>query len=226
MALLIPWSFQEALTVVGGAWGAGRGRGKYIFKDNLEANIIFILIYPQSSLTRPQTCLMSRNCKMATNSTCLPLHSLWAVTRTQIFQLRDCCRQNGCKEYQDVHECPTPRGTEPQNCRSRKTRHSPPPHPPTRQNTEHPHKYTWAHMTHICTCMNMQTHTQWGTQRPSHALMAPLTGLQAHPCPNSYTLLKAGVTYGRSGQDAPWLRSYSGWEHLPALLTLDTSDHK
>lgn len=34
-----------------GAWGAGRGRGKYIFKDNLEANIIFILIYPQSSLS-------------------------------------------------------------------------------------------------------------------------------------------------------------------------------
>lgn len=57
-------------------WGAGRGRGKYIFKDNLEANIIFILIYPQSSLARPQTCLMSRNCKMATNPTCLPLHSL------------------------------------------------------------------------------------------------------------------------------------------------------
>lgn len=56
--------------------GTGRGRGKYIFKDNLEANIIFILIYPQSSLTRPQTCLMSRDCKMATNPTCLPLHSL------------------------------------------------------------------------------------------------------------------------------------------------------
>lgn len=68
------WRHRQLFMGAGG--GAGRGRGKYIFKDNLKANIIFILIYPQSSLTRPQTCLMSKNCKMATNPTCLPLHSL------------------------------------------------------------------------------------------------------------------------------------------------------
>ena len=107
MALPISRSFLEAQTVVHGGWGgAGRGRGKYIFKDNLKANIIFILIYPQSSLTRPQTCLMSKNCKMATNPTCLPLHSLWAVRGTQIFQQCDCCRQNGCKEHQGRQRVP------------------------------------------------------------------------------------------------------------------------
>jgi len=92
----------EALTATGGGWETGRRRGKYIFKDNLEANIIFILIYPQSSLARPQTCLMSRNCKMATGPTCLPLPSLLAVTRTHIFQLCNRCRQNGCKEHQSL----------------------------------------------------------------------------------------------------------------------------
>lgn len=59
-----------------GLRGEGRGRGRYIFKDNLEANIIFILIYPRSSLARPQTCLMSRNCKMAMDPTPLPLQTL------------------------------------------------------------------------------------------------------------------------------------------------------
>lgn len=88
----------EALTVTGGGWETGRRRGKYIFKDNLEANIIFILIYPQSSRARPQTCLMSRNCKTAMGPTCLPLPRLLAVTRTHIFQLCNCCRQNGCKD--------------------------------------------------------------------------------------------------------------------------------
>ena len=93
---------REALTAPGGGWETGRRRGKYIFKDNLQANIIFILIYPQSSRARPQTCLMSRNCKMAMGPPCLPLPRLLAVTRTHIFQLCNRCRQNGCKEHQSL----------------------------------------------------------------------------------------------------------------------------
>lgn len=93
----------EALTATGaGGWETGRRRGKYIFKDNLQANIIFILIYPQSSLARPQTCLMSRNCKMAMGPACLPLLRFLAVTGTQIFQLCNRCRQNGCKELRSL----------------------------------------------------------------------------------------------------------------------------
>lgn len=127
MAFLTPRSFWEALTAPGGGWEIGRRRRKYIFKDNLEANIIFILIYPQSSLARPQTCLMSRNCKMAMSPTCLPLQTLLAGTRTRSFQLCDRCRQNGCKEHRSARsERLTPRGREPQNCQPRKMRCSRP----------------------------------------------------------------------------------------------------
>lgn len=43
---------------------------------------------------------------MATDPTCLPLQSLGAVTGTQIFQLCDRCRQNGCKEHQGMQRAP------------------------------------------------------------------------------------------------------------------------
>lgn len=53
-------------------------REKYIFKDNLEANIIFILIYPHSTIISPKTCLMRWNCKMAMSPTYLA--SQWSLS--------------------------------------------------------------------------------------------------------------------------------------------------
>lgn len=57
---------------------SGRETEKYIFKDNLEANIIFILIYPHSTIISPKTCLMRWNCKMAMSSTYLA--SQWSLS--------------------------------------------------------------------------------------------------------------------------------------------------
>ena len=158
-----------------GLEGAGRGRGKYIFKDNLEANIIFILIYPQSSLARPQTCLMSKNCKMATNPTCLPLHRLWAVRGTQIFQQCDCCRRNGCKEHQGRQQVPNSQrrwATKlpiqenevlPSTPASAEHGASTPLHVSSRDTQTHMYARTYVHT----------PHTWWGSQGLSHRPAGP-----------------------------------------------------
>ena len=187
MALPISRSFLEAQTVVHGGWGgAGRGRGKYIFKDNLKANIIFILIYPQSSLTRPQTCLMSKNCKMATNPTCLPLHSLWAVRGTQIFQQCDCCRQNGCKEHQGRQRVPNSQRHWATKLPIQENEVL--PSTPCLSRTWSIHtsacELTWHTDSHVCMHMCTHTHTphtRWGSQGLPHRPAGPSPSKFLHP---------------------------------------------
>lgn len=72
------WKLEGGKKIEGSKEGAGGETEKYIFKDNLEANIIFILIYPHSTIISPKTCLMRWNCKMAMSSTYLA--SQWSLS--------------------------------------------------------------------------------------------------------------------------------------------------